>query len=399
MAPLKYKILSAALFVSMIASAQSITITGKISDNDGQPLPGAAVSIKGTTRGTSANVNGEYTINATVDAILEYFFTGFKTISMPVGGRAKIDVTLYEEEIILDETVVVGYGTQKKVNITGSVATTNYEELSKSRPITTAASVLSGMNAGVMVRQTSSNPGSEGIDIRIRGVGTLNSASPLVIVDGFEGSMGNVNPDDIESISILKDAASCAIYGNRGANGVILVTTKTGGRDGTLSAGKFSVSYSGQFAINSPANKFKLVSDYADYMSIINESAENVGNPAIFSQTMIDLWREKSKVPNERADSGYPNYVAYPNTDWVAAMFNQKLYQKHNISASGAIGGTNYLISASYMDNPGIVDNTGYKRFQLRTNVSSWVTKWLQIGTKIWGHFGNRWKIHSQMTP
>lgn len=373
------------LFIAVVANAQKINVTGRILDSQQNPLPGAGVVINGTNSGTTADLNGNYTISAPADAVLEFSYLGYESQMVNVNSRAIINVVLEEESNFLNETVVVGYGTQKKVNLTGSVATTDYAELSKSRPITSAAAALSGMNAGVMVRQTSSNPGNEGIDIRIRGVGTLNTSSPLVIVDGFEGSLGNVNPDDIETISILKDAASCAIYGNRGANGVILVTTKSGDRQG-----KHSISYSGQFAINAPANKFRLVSDYADYMEIMNEASENIGNDGIFSQTMIDLWREKSKDPNGIADSGYPNYVAYPNTDWVDAMFNQNLYQKHNLSATGSVGGTRYLISMSYQDNPGIVDNTGYERFQIRTNVSSWVTKWMELGSRIWGFLGTR---------
>lgn len=373
------------LFIAVVANAQKINVTGRILDSQQNPLPGAGVVINGTNSGTTADLDGNYTISAPADAVLEFSYLGYESQMVNVNSRAIINVVLEEESNFLNETVVVGYGTQKKVNLTGSVATTDYAELSKSRPITSAAAALSGMNAGVMVRQTSSNPGNEGIDIRIRGVGTLNTASPLVIVDGFEGSLGNVNPDDIETISVLKDAASCAIYGNRGANGVVLVTTKSGDRQG-----KHSISYSGQFAINAPANKFRLVSDYADYMEIMNEASENIGKDGVFSQTMIDLWREKSKDPNGIADSGYPNYVAYPNTDWVDAMFNQNLYQKHNLSATGSVGGTRYLISMSYQDNPGIVDNTGYERFQIRTNVSSWVTKWLELGSRIWGFLGTR---------
>ena len=378
---------AASVFITSVLSAQSMRITGKITDDSGEALAGAAVFVQGTKTGTMANADGSWSVTADAGDVLEFSYLGYETQSVPVRSRSVINVVLRPEANFLTETVVVGYGTQKKVNLTGSVATTNFEEIAKSRPITTPAAALSGMNAGVMVRQGSSNPGSEDVTIRIRGIGTLNSSAPLVIVDGFEGSIGNVNPDDIATISVLKDAASCAIYGNRGANGVVLITTKKGDK-GTSS--KTSVTYSGQFAINSPANKFKIVSDYADYMDIINESSENIGGSPVFSQAMIDLWREKSKDPNGIADSGYPNYVAYPNTDWVDAMFNQKLYQKHSLSATGSVGGTQYLISASYLSNPGIVDNTGYKRYQMRANVSSWITKWLEVGTKIWGYMGNR---------
>lgn len=252
--------------------------------------------------------------------------------------------------------------------------------------MTSTAQLLQGMNAGLMVSQTSGQPGQEGMLMRIRGIGTLNNSAPLVIVDGFESSIANVSPDDIESVSVLKDAASCAIYGNRGANGVVLVTTKTGGGN----AGKFNISYNGMVAFNRPANHFELISNYADYMELMNESAENIDGTLPFSQAMIDLWREKEKDPNGIADSGYPNYVAYPNTDWMKAMFENNVYHKHNLSASGSSGGTKYLMSFSYVNNPGVVARTGTERFQLRTNVSSQVTKWLEIGTKLWGYEGTR---------
>ena len=373
------------MLLSSSALAQNIKVSGKVVDNSNAPLAGAVVQVVGTSNGTMADSEGRYNINAAPDATLQFSYIGFETQDIRVEGRAIIDVMMDEETNYLTETVVVGYGTQKKVNLTGSVAVTDYAELAKSRPITTTAGALAGMNAGVMVRQTASNPGSEGVMIRIRGIGTLNTASPLVIVDGFEGSIGNVNPDDIATISVLKDAASCAIYGNRGANGVVLITTKSGDRNG-----KHSVTYSSQFAINAPATSFRIVSDYADYMSIMNESAQNVGAANIFSQAMIDLWREKSKDPNGIADSGYPNYVAYPNTDWIDAMFNYDVFQKHNLSASGSSGGIKYLVSASYMNNPGIVKDTGYERSQLRTNLSSKINKWLEIGSKIWGFLGDR---------
>lgn len=349
------------------------------------PLPGASVLIDGTSTGATTDLEGYYSIEVNPKASLRFTFIGYQEQVVEVAARTLINVTLYEAENFLEETVVVGYATQKKVNLTGSVSMTDYSELAKSRPITSTAAALTGMNAGVMIRQTSANPGSESVTIRIRGIGTLNDSAPLVIVDGFQGSIGNVNPDDIANISVLKDAASCAIYGNRGANGVILITTKGG--DGKT---KNSVTYSGQVALNAPANKFSLVSDYADYMEILNESAENLGNPHIFSQAQIDLWREKSRDPHGIADSGYPNYVAYPNTDWVDAMFRQNLYQKHNLSAQGSANGIRYLMSASYMDNPGIVDNTGYKRIQLRANISSQLNKWLEVGMKVWGYQGKR---------
>ena len=374
------------LLLGSAAIAQTHLIKGRVTDESQEPLAGASVSVLNSTRGEITDVDGNYEIRAAEGEILVFSFLGFETKNVTVDSRAVINVTLAQETNALNELVVVGYGVQKKVNVTGAVASVDYANEVKSRPVTSTAQVLQGVSPGVQVNQASGQPGSEDVTIRVRGIGTLNAASPLIIVDGFEGTIANVNPDDILSVSILKDAASCAIYGNRGANGVVLVTTKAGGEG---EKGKFSISYNGMLALNEPASKFEVISNYADYMSIINESADNIGATAPFSQAMIDLWREKEKDPNGISDSGYPNYVAYPNTDWMDAIYKKGIYHKHNISANGSSGGTKYLISMSYIDNPGVIDNTGSRKFQLRTNVSSQVTKWLEIGTKIWGYESN----------
>lgn len=372
----------AAILVSSAAFAQNGVVKGKVTDESGEPLAGASVIVRNSSRGETTDIDGNFAINASENETLEFSFLGFQTQNIPVAGRSWIEVKLVQETNTLDELVVVGYGVQKKVNITGAVATVDYANEVKSRPVATTAQALQGISPGVQISQASGRPGSEDVTIRVRGVGTLNTATPLVIIDGFESSIGNVNPDDVKSISILKDAASCAIYGNRGANGVVLITTKSGDD----SKGKFSITYSGMMAINEPASKFELVSNYADYMMMMNESAENVDKKLPFSQGMIDLWKEKEKDPYGIAESGYPNYVAYPNTDWMDAIYNKGIYQKHNISATGSAGGIKYLLSMSYINNPGIIDNTANQKFQLRANISSQVTKWLEIGAKLWGY-------------
>ncbi len=238
------------------------------------------------------------------------------------------------------------------------------------------------MTAGLQAMQGSGTPYGEGFSFNIRGVGTLNSSSPLVLVDGMEQSLNNVDPNDIASISILKDAASCAIYGNRGANGVILVATKTG------KAGKVSVSYNTLLSLNQPTKLIKTVSNYAKYMELMNESAINIGESAPFSEITINEWREAEKDPNGISLSGYPNYVAYPNTDWYDEIYSNDWMMKHSLSVTGQEGGrTGYNLSVSYIDNPGLIKNTGYQRYFMRTNVYSDITKWLRIGTRMWGGY------------
>lgn len=374
--------------LSILLNASAVwaqDVTGRVTDDQGEPLPGATVQIKGTHHGTSTDIDGNFSISAKKGDNLLVSYVGYDPQTIKITDSSIYNIKLKSASSELDDLVVVGYGVQKKVNLTGSVASVDYSKEAESRPIATTAQALAGASAGLNVLQTSGQPGSEDMLVRIRGVGTLNDAAPLVIIDGFEGSLSGVNPDDIENISVLKDAASCAIYGNRGANGVILVTTKKAKDE------KFTISYSGLLSINEPANHFKLVSNYARYMELMNESAENVDANLPFSQSMIDLWREKSKNPNAIAESGYPNYVAYPNTDWMDAMFKKnQIFQRHNLSASGRKGGTNYLISFTYLNNPGVVEHTSYDKFQLRANITSRINKYVELGTKIWGYRGKR---------
>ena len=368
------------LAFTRIASVQDNVITGTVYDEASLPLAGASVVVEGTDRGVTTDSYGKYSIEASEGEVLLFDFLGYLTSRVTVGPSSVLDVDMTPSSEALDELVVVGYGVQKKVNVTGAVATVDYEDLSLSRPATTTAGMLQGASAGLYVSQTSGMPGSEGVSMRIRGVGTLNDAAPLVIVDGFEGTIDNVNPQDIASVSVLKDAASCAIYGNRGANGVVLITTKT------ASEGKFNIEYTGMAAYQEPEHYFDVISNYADYMEIMNESAYNVGKANVFSQTMIDLWREKEKDPYGIADSGYPNYVAYPNVDWMRAIYTPSIYQKHSISANGATDRIRYLMSVSYMNNPGVIDNSASQRVSYRLNLSSNVTKWLEIGARLYGY-------------
>ena len=357
-------------------------INGVIGDVNDELLIGVSVSIPGTNIGTVSNMEGKFELEIPEDAKkLQVSYIGFDTQEISLSpGKTTFNIVMGENVKMLSEVVVVGYGTQKKVNLTGSVATVNLEKESLSRPLVSASQALSGMTAGLQVMQSSGTPYNEGFSFNIRGVGTLNSSSPLVLVDGMEQSLNNVDPNDIASISILKDAASCAIYGNRGANGVILVTTKTG------QTGKVSVSYNATFSLNQPTKLIKTVSNYAKYMELMNEAATNIGESAPFSDITINQWREAEKDPNGISASGYPNYVAYPNTDWYDEIYSNDWMMKHSLSVTGQEGRTGYNLSISYTDNPGLIKDTGYQRYFLRANVYSDITKWLRIGTRVWGY-------------
>lgn len=385
----------------MVTEQSRITVKGVVVDESGIPVIGANVVEKGTTNGTITGIDGDFTLTVPSNAVLKVSYIGYLDAEIPVSNKTSLNITLKENTQALDEVVVVGYGTQKKVNLTGAVSSVNFENQALSRPVTNVSNALAGLSAGVQVSQTSGNPGSDGSTIRIRGIGTLNNNDPLYIIDGMEGSLDNVNPQDIESISILKDAASSSIYGSRAAGGVILVTTKKG------KAGKLSVSYTGRISYAQPTNLIKQMTNYADYMELINESFDNIGQPNHFSQTTIDLWREKAKDPNGLNENGIPNYIAYPNTDWQNELFHHGLINDHNVSVNGGSEKLRVLMSAGYLDNPGLVDKTGIKKYSLRANVEADITKWLTVGTRTFasqedkgvGNFSNANNYLRQTTP
>lgn len=276
-------------------------ITGTVVDATGEPVIGATVRVLGTNTAVMTNVDGQFSVQADNGATIEVTYIGMKTQSFKVApGKNVYDLTLREDANALDEVVVVGYGAQKKVNLTGSVASVNMDKIAETRPIDNVGNALAGMAAGVSVTSANNQPGDNDATIRVRGVGTLNTASPLVIIDGVEAGIGSVNPQDIESMSVLKDAASAAIYGSRAANGVILITTKQG------KAGSVKVNYNGYVAFESIRKTLTPVSNYADYMELVNEGYENSYGTKnyIFSDAVIQEWRDNPNDP-----------LRYPNQD------------------------------------------------------------------------------------
>lgn len=362
------------------SSFQQQKISGTVTDKSGKPLQGVTVGVKGTSTGTSTDENGNFSLELPPDAeVLTFSFVGMAAQEITIGDQTVFTVMLEELIIGLDDVVVVGYGTQKKVNLTGAVSSVKFEETAASRLMVFVSPALSGLAAGVSVRQSSGRPGWDGASIRIRGIGTLNNSSPLTIVDGIEANLDFLNPRDIESVSVLKDAASASIYGSRAANGVILVTTKSG--DGE----KMSVNYNCIFSISQPVNLLDYVSDYPTYMRLYNESKRNLGNAEQFSQATISAWETANRYPDSLNAIGVPNYVAFPNTDWNRLMYNNNLAQDHNFSISGASKNINAFLSAGYFKNPGLVDYTGLERYSLRLNIEAKISKWLKIGTRTYG--------------
>lgn len=375
----------AASAISMSAQNSQV-IKGTVVSEDGKPLPGVVVlPDDGKADAAVTDENGAWTVNAAPSSVggIEVSCLGFITVREQVGGRSVVNIIMKEDTQLLDEVVVVGYGVQKKGNLTGSVTQINFNDAIESRPAMTTSSALAGLSAGLQVRQTSGQPGEDSASLRIRGNTTLNNNSPLVLVDGVEWSMDDVNPADIESVTVLKDASSTAIYGSRAANGVILITTKKG-------SGKASVTYSVQAVMQTPYNKIGWLSDYATHMELVNEAADNVDQAHLFSDSTIAAWKAAQANPDGVNEYGVKNSIAYPNTDWFKELFSTGFSQEHNVSVQGSSEKVRYLVSLGYLDNNGVMTrfkeiDSGTSKFNIRTNVEAKVTNWLTMGARIFG--------------
>lgn len=312
--------------VSHATGQQQRTVSGTITDESGQPLPGVTVVIKGTTQGTVTNADGEYSLtNIPEDATLQFSFVGMQTQEVEVGNQTTIDVTMEVDAIGIEEVVAIGYSVQKKSNLTGAVSTVNFEKELENRPLTNASQALGGSMTGLWVSQNSGQPGSDGATIRVRGFGTLNNSDPMVLIDGIEGNMSELNPNDIESITVLKDAASAAIYGSRAANGVILITTKMGD-----ASEKVRVTYNGYYGLQKMGERYDLISNSAEYMEIWN-SAMDGGDPK-FPAEVVEAFR-----------NGDDPYL-YPNTNFLDEVTRIAPITEHNISInSGSENVKNYF--------------------------------------------------------
>lgn len=364
------------------------TFSGTVTDNQGEPAIGANVTVKGSSIGTITDINGKFLIEAPTGSTLLISYVGYTPQETKLGENTVLQIVIQEDVKLLDEIVVVGYGVQKKINLTGAVATVSGSKL-ESRATTNLSSALSGLSSGVTVRQGSGKPGDDGANIRIRGTGTFNSdyLSPLVIVDGSEASIGSVNSEDVESISFLKDAASASIYGSRGANGVLLITTKKGKK-----GEKPKITYTGLLSNTQMSGKaFRFESNYAEYMEMANRWYTNTKWDAAtkYTQENIDEWRAAEKKDPNGMDNPYgvPNYLAYPKTQWVDHLFLPSTSQKHNVSATGGSETSNYLLSFGYLENPGTLENTGLNSYSGRINMESKLNKFLKVGTQTYALF------------
>jgi len=319
----------------------SIEITGKVTDENGEPMPGATVTIEGTSKGTVTDMDGNYLLTVPEGSTLIFSYIGFETLQVALDNRSQIDVTLKLDMSSLDEVVVVGYGTQEVKNLTGSVSSINMKEI-RDIPLLNAAAALQGRAAGVSVTQATGAPGAPFV-VQVRGVGSLGNTEPLFVIDGVIGAGGanDINPNDIESIEVLKDASSAAIYGSRAANGVVLITTKRG------SAGKPKVSYNSYVGIQEVWKKMDVLNarQYGEYA---NEIQTNGG---------------QAPIPNLQNPSALVDV-----TDWQDEIFRSAPIQEHNLSVSGGTDNSKYMVSGGYMNQEGILQSTGFERFSFRAN-------------------------------
>ena len=328
------------------------------------PVIGANVMVKGTTNGTITDMDGKFSLEVEDGAVLQVSYIGFANQEIKVGNQTSLSIAMKEDAEALDELVVVGYGVQKKANLTGSVSTVKYGQELENRPITDPSQALSGKTTGVWVSQNSGAPGSDGATIRVRGYGTLNNTEPLVLIDGVEGRMAELAPNDIESITVLKDAASAAIYGSRAANGVVLIETKKGSGD------KVTINYNGYFGVQQLGRRYNLISNSAEYMELWNTAFTNSGSDPLFPSDVIEAFR-----------NGNDPY-RYPSTNYFDEVFRNAFTTQHNLSAT--VGGkkSHSYISLGYLNNNGIIKNTDSERYSLTVNTEAKVTDWLKMGAR-----------------
>lgn len=353
---LRYKVLENNLIVVTPRNdLQQNIITGKVTDaSNGEGLPGVSIVVRGTAIGVNTDINGNYSIAVTApDAVLTYSFIGYISQEIPVGGRTKIDVSLAVDVTALDEVVVVGYGTQKKSDITGSVASIPKERL-ENAPNQNIAQAIQGSIPGVMIQTSSAGAAPDEV-IMIRGRNSiLADNSPLIVVDGipYSGSISDLNPNDIQSIEILKDASSAAIYGSRGSNGVILVSTKEG------TEGQVKISYDGYYSLQ----RFAFLPDYMD-------GAE-----------FYDF--KMKRFPGAMTNSERDIYESGTWTDWIRTGLRNGATNQHTLSVSGGSSNTKFFVSGNYLDIKGLALNDNFRRLTSRINLDTKVVKWLTLGSR-----------------
>ena len=355
--------------------AQTTTVSGVVKDDTGEPVIGAGVLVKGTTLGTITDIDGHFSFRADdLNGVLVVSFVGMETQEIPMKGKGTFDIVLKSSNTLLEEVQVVAYGAQKKVTLTGSISSVNTDELLKV-PTASIGNMLSGVLSGVSSIQSSGQPGGDDPDVFIRGISTLNTmnAKPLYLVDGVERSFFQIDPNEVENITILKDASSTAVFGVRGANGVIIVTTKRG------KEGKAKINASFSYGIQTPTRMPEFVNSY-DYATFLNEAYTNDGKDPKFTPEAVEAFRTHS------------NPIIYPDTDWMELLFKSSAPQTQgNVNISGGTERVRYFISMGMLDQKGFFKNHdtrydanfNFNRYNYRANLDIDFTKTTLVGGRV----------------
>lgn len=356
--------------VCVNAFAQELkTIDGTIrAAADGTPLFGVNIVVKGTTIGAVSDFDGNYSIQAGNNAVLVVSYLGFETQEIIVGGQTTVDVSLVEDSAKLDEVVVIGYGSQKRSDISGSVSQVDQKEIAKN-PTPNLSNALVGQATGIVATQRSGEPGRDGSNIFIRGIGTTGDASPIYVIDGIVRSsrdFSQLNANEIESFSILKDAASAAVFGMRAGNGVILVTTKRG------KAGKMQIDFSSSLGVQERTRDPEYLDSY-EYSVLYNEALANQGQAPIYSEEDLQRYQDGS------------NPDTHPNADWFSVLNKAPLVQTHNISANGGSEKVQYAASFGSLDQDGVIPADNFKRYNFRSNIDAAVTNTTKLSFDVSG--------------
>lgn len=358
-------LLNSLFLIALSSYGQSANVKGVVKDTSGKGIAGVTIRVKGGAETVQTNGQGNFSIQASPGSTLIITSVGFKEKQITIGQQANLDVALVSAENVLEELVVVGYGSQKRSDITGSVASVPKDRLSKI-PVNNVMQAIQGAVSNVTVSQASSIPG-DAPSVQVRGRNSINANSqPYIVVDGIplsrtDGSINDINPNDIESVEILKDPSAVAIYGVNGSNGVILITTKRG------TTGKPSIRYSGYGGVENiahilePVSGEELLKRYAEYARITNTSLYN-GGPV-------------------RNQYEYENYKNGVTTDWLDAVMQTGVIQNHNVSLSGGSENAKYFVSGDYLNEKGVLLGYNYKRYSFRTNTDFKATKYLSVGT------------------
>lgn len=368
----KYSVLDKKIILSTEMTSkqqQTVRVSGRVTDVNGEPVIGASVVEKGTTNGIITNLEGEFSLSVSSEkAVVEISYIGYQTQELKVVSGKPLSVTMKEDTRALEEVVVVGYGSQKKVNVIGSIAAVDSKKL-ESRTAPSVSNMLTGQLSGVTITQSSGNPGQDQGTIRVRGVGSFGATpDPLVLVDGLPGSLNDLNPADIESISILKDASSAAIYGSRAANGVVLVKTKGGQK------GKVTVSYNGYVGFNQ-ATELPEMCDSWEYAELYNKAM----GKEVYTAEEIQKYKDGSDPYN------------YPNEHYLDKLLGNKgLQTGHELTVNGGNDKTQYMVSFGYVKQNGLMKHNHYDRYNGRVNLTTELAKNLTLTTRLGGVVSKR---------